>query len=202
MTKITHLFFDLGGVCLTNAWDHVSRELAAKHFNYDFQTSETRHKRVFEDFEIGKTSLVDYLDEVIFYQDREFSKTEFVEFLESQSKAHQSSLNILSKLSVEKKFCLSALNNESLELNQFRINKFGLKQYFTNFFSSCFIGITKPNLEIYNKVLLITQTSGEQCLFIDDREKNTKAAAECGFQTLHLENVSDLERELTARGVI
>lgn len=202
MAKITHLFFDLGGVCLTNAWDHISRELAAKQFRYDFESSEIRHKTLFEDFETGKISLDRYLDEVIFYQDREFSKNEFVEFLKTQSAAHQSSLDIVKSLAVEKKYCLSTLNNESLELNQFRIDKFGLKQYFTNFFSSCFLGLTKPHSEIYKKVLLITQTAGEQCLFIDDRENNTKAAAECGFQVLHLERVSGLERELMTRKII
>ncbi|MBA3334229.1 MAG: HAD-IA family hydrolase [Acidobacteria bacterium] len=202
MAKITHLFFDLGGVCLTNAWDHISRELAAKQFRYDFESSEIRHKTLFEDFETGKISLDRYLDEVIFYQDREFSKNEFVEFLKTQSAAHQSSLDIVKSLAVEKKYCLSTLNNESLELNQFRIDKFGLKQYFTNFFSSCFLGLTKPHSEIYKKVLLITQTAGEQCLFIDDRENNTKAAAECGFQVLHLEKVSGLERELMTRKII
>ncbi|MEJ7860194.1 MAG: HAD-IA family hydrolase [Pyrinomonadaceae bacterium] len=202
MAKITHLFFDLGGVCLTNAWDHISRELAAKQFRYDFESSEIRHKTLFEDFETGKISLDRYLDEVIFYQDREFSKNEFVEFLKTQSAAYQSSLDIVKSLAVEKKYCLSTLNNESLELNQFRIDKFGLKQYFTNFFSSCFLGLTKPHSEIYKKVLLITQTAGEQCLFIDDRENNTKAAAECGFQVLHLEKVSGLERELMTRKII
>lgn len=202
MTKITHLFFDLGGVCLTNGWDHVSREIAARQFGYDLPATEIRHKRVFEDFEIGKISLDRYLDEAIFFQERAFSKKEFVEFMYGQSKAHQSSLDILQKLSAEKKYCLSAFNNESFELNEYRINTFGLKQYFTNFFSSCFMGIVKPNLEIYKKVLLITQTVGEQCLLIDDREKNTAAAAECGFQILHLEKISDLERELTAREII
>ncbi len=187
---------------MTNAWDHISRELAAKQFSYNYESSEIRHKKLFEDFETGKISLADYLDEVIFYQNREFSKNEFVEFLKNQSAAHQSSLDILKKLVEEKNYCLSTLNNESLELNQFRIDKFGLKQYFTNFFSSCFIGLTKPHPEVYKKVLQITQTAGEQCLFIDDRETNTQAAARCGFQILHLEKFSDLERELTAREII
>jgi len=202
MAKITHLFFDLGGVCLTNAWDHISRELAAEQFRYDFESSETRHKRLFEDFETGRVSLARYLDQVIFYQARDFSKKEFVDFLKTQSLAHQSSLDIVRKLAAEKKYCLSTLNNESIELNQFRIDNFGLKQYFTNFFSSCFLGLTKPHLEIYKKVLQIMQTAGDQCLFIDDRKNNTDAAAQCGFQVLHLEKVSDLERELTAREII
>ena len=202
MKEITHLFFDLGGVCLTNAWDHISREGAAEHFRYDFQESEERHKIVVEKFEIGEASRKDYLNEAIFFRERDFSEKQFVEFMESQSKAHPRSFEILKKLRSQNKYSISVLNNESLELNLFRIEKFGLRNYFTNFYSSCFLSVAKPNLEIYRKVLQITQTPANQCLLIDDRQPNVEAAAECGFQILHLPNVDELEEKLVEKGLI
>jgi len=202
MKEITHLFFDLGGVCLTNAWDHISREGAAEHFRYDFQESEERHKIVVEKFEIGEASRKDYLNEAIFFRERDFSEKQFVEFMESQSKAHPRSFEILKKLRSQNKYSISVLNNESLELNLFRIEKFGLRNYFTNFYSSCFLGVAKPNLEIYRKVLQITQTPANRCLLIDDRPPNVEAAAECGFQILHLPNVDELGEKLVKKGLI
>lgn len=202
MKEITHLFFDLGGVCLTNAWDHISREAAAEHFQYDFQASEERHKIIVEKFEIGEASIKDYLNEAIFFRERDFSEKQFIEFMESQSKAHPRSLEILEKLRSQNKYEISVLNNESLELNLFRIEKFGLRNYFTNFYSSCFLGVAKPKLEIYRKVLQITQTPADRCLLIDDREKNVEAAAECGFQILHIPNVDELEEKLIEKGLI
>jgi len=196
------LFFDLGGVCLTNAWDHISREGAAEHFRYDFQESEERHKIVVEKFEIGEASRKDYLNEAIFFRERDFSEKQFVEFMESQSKAHPRSFEILKKLRSQNKYSISVLNNESLELNLFRIEKFGLRNYFTNFYSSCFLGVAKPNLEIYRKVLQITQTPANRCLLIDDRPPNVEAAAECGFQILHLPNVDELGEKLVKKGLI
>jgi len=193
MKEITHIFFDLGGVCLTNAWDHISRENAAEHFAYDVRESEIHHKAVVEKFEIGETSRRDYLNEVIFYKKRNFSEKEFVDFMENQSQAHPKSFEMLDKLCLENKYHLSVLNNESLELNLYRIAKFGLKRYFSNFFSSCFLGVAKPNLEIYRKVLQITQAPASRCLLIDDRQPNAEAAAECGFQILHLPDVAELE---------
>ncbi len=202
MKEITHLFFDLGGVCLTNAWDHISREAAAEHFQYDFQASEERHKIIVEKFEIGEASIKDYLNEAIFFRERDFSEKQFVEFMESQSKAHPRSFEILEKLRSQNKYEISVLNNESLELNLYRIEKFGLRNYFTNFYSSCFLGVAKPNLEIYRKVLQITQTPADRCLLIDDREKNVEAAAECGFQILHIPNVDELEKKLAEMKII
>jgi len=202
MKEISHLFFDLGGVCLTNAWDHVSREAAAELFRYDFQASEERHKIIVEKFEIGEASIKDYLNEAIFFRERDFSEKQFIEFMESQSKAHPRSLEILEKLRSQNKYEISVLNNESLELNLFRIEKFGLRNYFTNFYSSCFLGVAKPKLEIYRKVLQITQTPADRCLLIDDREKNVEAAAECGFQILHIPNVDELEEKLIEKGLI
>jgi len=202
MKEITHIFFDLGGVCLTNAWDHISRENAAQHFGYDFEESEIHHKAVVEKFEIGETSRSDYLNQMIFYKKRNFSEKEFVNFMENQSQAHPKSFEVLDKLLLENQYHLSVLNNESLELNLYRIEKFGLKRYFSNFFSSCFLGVAKPNLEIYRKVLQITQTPANRCLLIDDRQPNAEAAAECGFQILHLPDVSELEKKLVEKKII
>jgi len=202
MKEITHLFFDLGGICLTNAWDHISREAAAELFRYDFQASEERHKIIVGKFEIGEASIKDYLNEAIFFRERDFSEEQFIEFMESQSKAHPRSLEILEKLRSQNKYEISVLNNESLELNLYRIEKFNLRNYFTNFYSSCFLGVAKPKLEIYRKVLQITQTPADRCLLINDREKNVEAAAECGFQILHIPNVDELEEKLIEKGLI
>jgi putative hydrolase of the HAD superfamily len=202
MTKITHLFFDLGGVCLTNAWDHISRESAAKHFGYDFAASEEQHKQIVEKFETGEQSRENYLRKVIFYEERRFSEKEFVEFMEAESKAHPTSFEVLEELLSRREYPLSVLNNESLELNLYRIEKFRLRKYFTNFFSSCYLGVAKPNPAIYRKVLQITQLNADQSLLIDDREKNIEAAAECGFQILHTPKVNELRERLIEMNII
>jgi len=201
MTKITHLFFDLGGVCLTNGWDHLAREKAADYFNYDYEESYERHASAIEKFETGQISREVYLKETVFYKKREFTEKEFISFMESQSKAHKSSFEVLEKLRLQDKYTISAFNNESLEINLYRIEKFKLKRYFSNFFSSCFLGAKKPDLEIYQKVLGITQIRAEHGLLIDDREGNVKTAAECGFQTLLFPEVIDLEEKLIQKGI-
>ena len=202
MTKITHLFFDIGGVILTNGWDHISRERSANYFGYDYAESDEKHYKISEKFERGEISRDDYLDKVIFYKKRNFSKKDIIEFMESQSVAHQSSLDVLEKLCSQGEYHVSTLNNESLELNLFRMKKFGLSKYFTNFFSSSFLGVKKPDEEMFQKVLWITQKIGEQCLFVDDREENVEGAKKCGFQTIYLPKISELENLLIERKIL
>ncbi len=92
MDTITTLFFDVGGVILTNGWSHVSREQAAEHFSYDYDASEARHQKVAQAFECGQLNLDDYLKEAVFFQERSFAKDDFVRFMESQSRPHTTSM--------------------------------------------------------------------------------------------------------------
>src|SRR6516162_4173662 len=72
--SITALFWDLGGVLLTNGWDVSLRREAALVFGFDFGDFESRHARLVTDLETGRLALDDYLDSTIFYRAREFTK--------------------------------------------------------------------------------------------------------------------------------
>jgi uncharacterized Fe-S radical SAM superfamily protein PflX len=45
---ITSLFVDVGGVLLTNGWDHHARRRAVAKFKLDWAEMEERHRLVFE----------------------------------------------------------------------------------------------------------------------------------------------------------
>ena len=196
MKFINTIFFDVGGVCLTNGWDNIAREKATIKFSLDYEELEKRHNPVFKKFEKGKLSLDEYLNKVIFFRKRKFNKKDFIEFMYSQSRAHNSTINLLQKLSLSNKYHLATINNESFELNQYRINNFNLKKYFKNFFSSCFLGTRKPEPEIFLKALNVLQKNPGECLFIDDREENYQSAKSLGLNSIHLENPSELIEKL------
>lgn len=199
--NITTLFFDVGGVILTNGWDHEARERAAEHFDYDYQASEVRHQSVAQLFECGQLGLEDYLKEVMFYTDRSFAQDEFIRFMESQSQPHAHSVEVLQRLKKQDQYTLATINNESHHLNHYRIRTYELDQYFSAFFSSCYLGVTKPNCAIFQKALDITQRKGGNCLFVDDREENVAAAQQCGIRAVHLSQPGDLAEVLRSSGV-
>ncbi len=96
---------------------------------------------------------------------------------------------------------MGTINNESRELNLYRIERFGLREIFEIFVSSCFVGYRKPEKDIYRLALDITQKQAEQCCFIDDRDLNLESAQKLGMQTIHMQSAEQLRQDLSKLGV-
>jgi len=198
---ITTIFFDLGGVLLTDGWGHDSRRAAAEKFGLDWEEYSDRHEKVGHAIETNRMSLEQYLDRTIFYRPREFSREEFRAFILAQSQPKPESIEIVTQLAGSKKYFLATINNEILELNVYRLEHFGLRRYFPIFFSSCFLGLRKPDEAIYRLVLQVTQQTPDQCIFIDDREVNLECPRELGMSTILFRDVERLRSELQQAGV-
>jgi len=118
---ITTLFLDIGGVLLTNGWDHHARRRAAKNFKLGWAEMEERHRLTFEIHEEGKLTFQEYLSLVVFYQRRSFTRAQFRRFMCVQSKPYASMLGMVAKLKARYRLKIAAVSNESLELNAYRI---------------------------------------------------------------------------------
>lgn len=201
MIEITTLFFDVGGVLLTNGWESSFRQEAARKFGLNWGEFEERHDLVVHDFETGRLTLDEYLDRSVFYNSPSFSKDEFISYMFSFSKPNIETLAIIESLSSSPHYLIATINNESLELNNYRIEHFGLRKYFKAFFSSCYLGFKKPEKEIYQLALSITQRRAEECLFIDDRPLNTECAGLLGMNVIRFQNAVQLKDDLRQYGI-
>ena len=201
MAEVNTLFWDNGGVILTNGWDRDSRELAVERFHLGWADFEDRHELMLYTFETGELSLDDYLRRTVFYRSRPFTVEEFKTFMFEQSQPFPESLEFLAALARTRRFMLAALNNESFEINEYRIAKFKLRDYFEAFFSSCYLLLRKPGAEIYNRAIQITQRKPEECVLIDDRGLNLECAQEMGMHTVQFKNVAQLKTDLADIGV-
>lgn len=186
--KIKVLFLDIGGVLLTNGWPHESRQAAAKLFGFDYETMNDLHKKAFPVWEEGRMSMDDYLDSVLFYEPRSFIKDDMKTFMFQQSVPLPQTMSLFLewKQSQIGKLKIYSLNNEPKELNDYRINTFGLHRLFDHFISSCDVHLRKPDPLIYRTALNIASVSLEECIYIDDRENLIAAAKALGFRaTVH-----------------
>lgn len=201
MSEITAIFFDVGGVLLSNAWDREQREKALQKFQLDQEEFFDRHEMVVSSFERGKIGLDEYLDRTIFYRSRPFTREAFKEYVYSLSQPDEAALAVGRSLRASGKYLLGTINNESRDLNLYRIEKFGLRQIFDLFVSSCFVGLRKPEDGIYRLALEITQQPPGQCCFIDDRPLNLEAAQRVGIKTIQMENANQLRKDLQDLGI-
>jgi putative hydrolase of the HAD superfamily len=201
LSAIRALFWDVGGVLLTNAWDRTQRIAALEHFRLDEEEFHDRHEMVVSSFERGKITLDEYLDRTVFYRTRPFTRDTFRDFMFSLSQPFPEVLEFAQALSDSGKYFMGTINNESRELNLYRIEKCAMRKIFRLFVSSCFVGLRKPERDIYGLALETTQFPAEECCFIDDRSLNLECAAKLGMQTIEMQTIEQLRADLSKLGV-
>ena len=201
MPEIDSIFWDIGGVVLTNGWDRNSRKAATQAFHLDWEDFSDRHELTFPAFDCGQITMEEYLNRTLFYRPRSFSREEFTAFMLAQSKPLPGSREVLDAVTNTKKYFIGAINNEPLELNEYRIQAFQLRRNFLVFFSSCYVHSRKPEPTIFKVALEVTQRSAERCIFIDDRPLNLESPKKLGFNTIHFQNPDQLKSDLGKLGV-
>jgi len=203
MSPFDVILFDVGGVLLTNGWDHKERAAAVKHFKLEAQAFETRHEDVAPAWERGEIDLNKYLDATIFYEPRGFSRDEFFAFMLEQSQLlPHGAMGILEELVASNHCLVGALNNEARETNEFRFDKFGLRRYFKVALSSCYLGLRKPDAAMYHRALEIFGSAPPRVLFIDDRKENVASGAAAGMKAIQFTGELALSKELKRLGVL
>jgi len=195
-TPLELVLFDIGGVLGSNGWDREQRNAAIEKFGLDPEDFQYRHEETVGAFESGHITLDEYLDVTVFCEDRAVSREDFKRFMFAQSVPWPESIAIARELAETHKVRLATLNNESEELNQYRLREFGLHAIFPTFFTSCWLGVRKPMREIYHRVLGMTQADPARTLFIDDRAQNLAPAAAVGMRTLQFTSADKLRADL------
>lgn len=183
--EITTLFLDIGGVLLTNSWDRDSRRLAAETFDLDLDDLHERHHLTFDTFEEGKIDLDCYLDRVVFFRDREFSREQFKQFMFDQSKPLSDMIDLMTEIRREHSLRVAAVSNDATELVAHRVEAFHLKALIDFFVCSCFVHFRKPDEDIFRIALQIAQVEPEHVVYVDDRLLFVEVAKNLGLHAIH-----------------
>jgi putative hydrolase of the HAD superfamily len=198
---ITCLFLDIGGVLLSDGWDHNARKRAAAEFNLEVPEMEARHHLIFETYEEGKVTMDEYLDMVIFYEERLFTRLQFRSFLFAQSEPHTDMIELVTKLKIEHGLKIAVVSNEARELNDFRIRTFKLDDFVDFYISSCFIHLRKPDADIFHMALDIAHVLPEQVVFIDDQPLFVQVAEGLGIRGIHHTDYKSTLTQLASFGL-
>jgi putative hydrolase of the HAD superfamily len=200
-SPVTTLFLDIGGVLLTDGWDHHARKRAATEFNLDLAEMQDRHHLVFETYEEGKITLEEYLAQVVFYQERPFTPAQFRKFLFAQSKPYPKMIKLVRRLKVQYGLKVVVVSNEARELNLHRIRKFKLDKFVDSFISSGFVHVRKPDPDIFRLALDIAQTPARQIVYIEDTPMFVQIAEGLGIRSIHHTDYKSTRAELSALGL-
>ena len=181
-TNITTLFTDIGGVLLTNGWDRHARARAVELFELDAAETEERHHLTFDTYEVGKLTLHEYLARVVFYEERTFTPDDFRQFMFEQSQPYPDMISLVKELKKKYGLKIAVVSNEGRELNEYRINAFGLNTFVDFFISSSFVHFRKPDADIFRIALDIAQVQPAETLYLEDRAMFVQIAESLGIQ--------------------
>ena len=201
-SSITTLFLDIGGVLLTNGWDHNMRQRAAETFGLDYAELNERHHLTFDTYEEGKLSLYEYLQRLVFWEERPFSLEEFKAFMFEQSQPYQEMVDLVCKLKERYRLKIAAVSNEGRELTVYRIAKFDLGSFIDFFISSCFVHYRKPDEDIFRMALDVSQVPPEQVVYIEDRPMFVEVAQGLGIRGIVHKDLRSTEAALKSFGLV
>jgi len=199
--SITTLFLDIGGVLLTNGWDRGIRTLASEKFGVDYKEMDERHHLTFDTYEEGKLSLDEYLNRVVFYQERSFSREEFKAFMYAQSQPFPEMIELMRGLKAQHGLQVAAVSNEGRELTVYRVQQFKLGTFIDFFISSCFVHYRKPDADLYRIALDIAQVGPEQVVYVDDRPMFVEVAQGLGIKGIIHTGLDTTRKTLAALGL-
>ena len=202
MAQITTLFLDIGGVLLTNGWDRKIRQSAAQTFDLNFEEMDERHHLTFDTYEEGKVTLGEYLDRVVFHQERPFTRDQFQAFMFDQSRPFPQMIELVCRLKSRHGLKLAAVSNEGRELNVHRIATFKLDGFIDFFVSSCFVHFRKPDADIFRIALDIAQVKPEQVLYLEDRPMFVEVAQSLGITGITHSGYDTTRKELERFGLV
>jgi putative hydrolase of the HAD superfamily len=201
LPAIETLFVDIGGVLLTNGWDHRARRRAAREYRLEWAGFEGRHRAVFELHERGLLTLDEYLDLVVFDRTRSFTPAEFRAFMFAQSHGFPEMISLVRRLKARYALKVVAVSNEARELNAHRIRAFALDSFVDAFISSCFVHERKPDAAMFTLALDISQADARSVLFIDDTPMFTRVAEGLGIRSVLHTDLATTRRHLAAAGL-
>ncbi|TFE66941.1 hydrolase [Methylacidiphilum sp. Yel] len=201
-SPINTLFLDVGGVLLTNGWDTTGRKKAAEVFGLDPVEFEERHHLTFDTYEQGKLTLHEYLKRTVFYQNRPFSMEDFRQFMFSLSRPYPEMIELIKNLKNKYNLRLAVLSNEGRELQIYRIQKFGLYNLIDYFIVSSFVHLRKPDVDIFQLALDVSQSPPQSVLYIEDRPMFVDIARSLGIEAIRHECFEKTKAALASFGLV
>jgi putative hydrolase of the HAD superfamily len=199
-SMIKTVFTDVGGVLLTNGWDTAGRVEAAKRFNLDLKEMDTRHHLTFDTYEVGKITLDEYLQRTVFYQPRDFSITQFRNFMFSLSQPFPDMLDLMRKIKASGRNIV-VVSNEGRELTEYRIKTFHMTEFADFFVASSFVHFRKPDRDIFQMAIDLAQANPSESAYIDDRAMFVEVAASLGLNAIRHTSIETTKAALADLGI-
>ncbi len=197
--SIRTIFWDIGGVILTNGWDRHQRARVLERLGIDLAAYEAAHERANYYWERGLMTAEEFFKQTVLRPNPQLDLTfdQLWPQVCAQTKVlHPECLDMLAELKSQGQYKLATLNNESRELNEYRLDNFKLRCLFDYFICSGYVHEMKPKAGIFETAIDVSGYAARSSLFIDDNEANCEAARRLGMHAIRFEAPEQLREKL------
>jgi len=199
---IKSIIFDVGGVLMTDVpLKKIAQDLSARFsmpedelHSYLYPNEHWTH------LTLGEISEDEYWDYFLKTSKVKVDRKELKDRVRRELRPIGENVKIVPLLKSQYK--LAILSNHSKEWSEFMRKEFDFFDSFDQIIFSCDVGLRKPDSRIYKLALTKLNSEPEECVFIDDKKRNTDGAEKVGMKTILLENVSKLREELFGLGLV
>lgn len=182
---VNAIIFDLGGV-LFPIPPYLNKP--------DLTRFQNIKQLVIDVYKSGNISFGQLKQDIIKKDCSDFSKRELEQIYKSLTVIDKKLLELIAEL--DDNYQVYGLVNGAPLWTDIRSELFNLNKYFKKIYVSSEIGIEKPDPRIFQYFLTQTGLKAENCVFIDDSEKNCSSAKEIGFRVIQYENSEQLRAVL------
>ncbi len=194
----------MGEVVFTNDWHYDCPEKFAaytKYFNITYDQMEKGWVVAWPLYELGKISEDKFWE--IFLKN---SGSKIIDISVAKKLWRKyfgkkpGMLALLTKL--RKKYKLVVLSSTGKEWMEYKIKKYHLYNYFSDYITTYRTSLSKRDKKIYQLALKKVKSKAEECLFIDDSKDVQTVASKCGIKTILFKNAKQLKKELINLNII
>ncbi len=197
---IKTIIFDVGGV-LAECSNKILFSNIAKAFNITWDEVYAAVKKLVPEIQAGKISDDEFwkrFSEITGKPLPENHEKLLYEYYEECSPIKQDVLELARELRA--KGYQTPILSDTIETHA-RINWKRLYPEFDPVVLSCEVGMKKPDKRIYELLLKKIKFKPEECVFIDDKPENIKAAEELGMHAMLFKDIKQLKRELKKKEI-
>ena len=202
--SIRTIFWDIGGVVLTNGWDKGQRSRVLSRLGVNLEAYEEVHERANYYWERGLMTAKEFFAQTVLQANPHLDltfETLWPQVCAESKVLHAECLDMLSELKEQGSYRLATLNNESRELNEYRLDAFKLRSLFDYFICSGYVHEMKPLPGIFRSAIDVSGFAARTALFIDDKSENCAAAEALGMHVICFKTPRQLCTELAGYGI-
>lgn len=192
---IKAVIFDVGGVLLQEVASKIYKALT-KNVGRNLQETRTIGRKLVHKFEVGSISEDKFWKDLAekLGSNKNYVKKIWLGTFKKNLCVRKSVIKLAADLK-RHGYKVAILSN-AIKLHYDHIHRKNVYQLFSPVVLSFEVGMKKPRKNIYRLVAKKMRLKPEECIFIDDKEKNVKAAEEVGMHGIVFKNVAQLKDDL------